>query len=387
MNDFVYQNVTKVYFGRDQLKNLSNEIKLYGNKVLITYGGGTIKKIGLFDKVVNVLNESGIEWMEFGGIEPNPRIETVNAAVALCKKEKIEVLLPIGGGSTIDASKAIAAGYYYDGDVWDLWSRVVRFSKALPIIDILTLSATGSETNMGGVISKMDTNEKIGLLNPALLPKAAFLNPENTFSVNPFQTAAGAADMMSHMIEQYFTIEHMDMMDEITEGIMRTVIKHAPIAMIEPDNYESRSNLMWSGTWALNGFLQMGKHTAWSCHDIEHELSAFYDITHGLGLAILTPRWMNYVLNEKNVFRFKRFAIKVFNVEDTGDDFEIAKEGINRLSQFFINDLKLSPSLSAININDEYFKKMAHKASKGKEIKGLVSLNADDIEKILINCL
>ena len=161
MNDFIYQNATKVYFGRDQLKNLSNELKLYGNKVLITYGGGTIKKIGLFDKVVNELNESDIEWLEFGGIEPNPRIETVNAAVALCKKENIEVLLPIGGGSTIDATKAIAAGYYYDGDVWDLWTRKVRFNKALPIIDILTLSATRSETNMGGVISKMDTNEKL----------------------------------------------------------------------------------------------------------------------------------------------------------------------------------------------------------------------------------
>lgn len=387
MNDFIYQNPTKIYFGKDQLKNLGNEIKSHGNRVLITYGGGSAKRSGLFDKIKNTLDEAGIKWFEFGGIEPNPRVETVNKAIEMCREKNIEVLLPLGGGSTIDATKAIAAGYYYDGDVWDIWSRKVKVSQSLPIIPILTISATGSEMNPGSVLSKPDTNEKIGLVIPSNLPKASFLNPENTFTVNAFQTAAGAADTISHLLEQYLTHEHIEMMDEITEGILRTVIKFSPIALKEPENYEARANLMWASTWALNGFLLVGKRTAWSCHDMEHELSAFYDITHGLGLAILTPRWMEYVLDSENAFRFKRLAIKVFNVEDNGNDIEIAKKGIEKLLNFFKVELKLASTLSDINIDDKHFKEMALKACKNSQINGLKVLYANDVESIYRMCL
>lgn len=387
MNDFTYQNTTKIYFGKDQLKNLGNELKKYGSRVLITYGGGSIKKMGLFDQVIQELNRSGLVYFEFGGIEPNPRVESVNKAIAYAREKKIDVLLPIGGGSTIDATKAIASGFYYEGDVWDLWTGKANFTQALPIVTILTLSATGTEMNAGGVISKLSTNEKYGMSNPIMLPKASFLNPENTFTVNKFQTAAGAADMMSHMIEQYFSLESMELMDEITEGIMRTVIHNAPIAMDEPNNYEARANLMWASTWALNGLINRGKSTGWSCHDMEHELSAFYDITHGLGLAILTPKWMHYVLSEENVYRFKRFAIKVFGVEEKGDDMLTAKAGIQALADFFELELELPGTLTAINIDDKHIPEMARKAVDNDKIYGLMTLDAGDVEAIYKMCL
>lgn len=387
MNDFTYQNTTKIYFGKDQLKHLGDELKKHGSRILITYGGGSIKKIGLYDKVIDELNRAGLVYFEFGGIEPNPRVESVNKAIQFIRDNKIDVLLPIGGGSTIDATKAMASGYYYDGDVWDLWTEKAKITNALPIVTILTLSATGSEMNAGGVLSKLDTNEKYGMSHPSMLPKASFLNPENTFTVSKFQTAAGAADMMSHMLEQYFMLQRIEMMDEVTEGIMRTVIHNAPIAIKEPDNYEARGNLMWAGTWALNGFLRVGKNTGWSCHDMEHELSAFYDITHGLGLAILTPRWMSYVLSEENVHRFKRFAMKVFNVEDSGDDMSIAKAGIQKLADFFEIELELPGTLTAIDIDETHIPEMARKACGDDRIYGLMTLEPGDVEAIYRMCL
>ncbi len=387
MNDFTLQNTCKIYFGKDQLKHLPKEIKKYGKRVLITYGGGSVKRIGLFDKVTKVLDDAGLEWLEFGGIEPNPRVETVNEAIKFIRDYKVDVLLPIGGGSTIDATKAMAGGTYYDGDVWDLWTGQAEFKGALPIITILTLSATGSEMNAGGVLTKMDTHEKIGYKHEALLPKASFLNPENTYSVSKFQTASGSADMFSHLIEQYFSLESMSLMDEVQEGIMRTIVKYAPTAIAEPENYEARANLMYSGTWALNGFTRHGQTTAWSCHSMEHELSAFYDIAHGLGLAILTPKWMSYVLSEENVHRFKRFAINVFGVEDKGDDMLTAKAGIQKLADFFELELELPGTLTAIDIDDKYFKEMANKAVDGDKIYGLMTLDAGDVEAIYRMCL
>ena len=386
MNDFVFQNTTKIYFGKDQLKNLGNEVKQYGKRVLITYGGGTIKKMGLFDKVVKELDAAGLEWFEFSGIEPNPRVESVNACAQMCRDQKIDVLLPVGGGSTIDATKVIAAAVYYEGDAWDLVIKKAPITNALPIVTILTLSATGTEMNNGGVISKLDTNEKIGIGHPLMQPKASFLDPTNTYSVNAFQTAAGTADMMSHMIEQYFTLESMDMMDEISEAIMRTIVKYGPKAIENPNDYEARENLMWASTWALNGFVRVGKTTGWSCHAMEHELSAFYDITHGLGLAILTPRWMNYVLDENNVHRFVRFAQKVFNADEQ-DPMRCAKQGIQALEDFFQIELQLPGNLSHLNIDETHFKTMANKACRNDVIKGLMTLTPGDVEAIYKMCL
>jgi alcohol dehydrogenase YqhD (iron-dependent ADH family) len=386
MNDFIFQNTTKIYFGQDHLKNLGNEVKQHGKRVLITFGGGSIKKIGLFDKVTTELKQAGLEVFEFGGIEPNPRVETVNACAAYCRAHQIDVLLAVGGGSTLDATKVIAAAVFYDGDAWDLVIKKAPMTQALPIVTILTLSATGSEMNNGGVISKMDTHEKIGVGHPLMQPKASFLDPTNTYSVNAFQTAAGTADMMSHMIEQYFTLESMDMMDEISEAIMRTIIKYGPKAIENPLDYEARENLMWASTWALNGFVRVGKTTGWSCHAMEHELSAFYDITHGLGLAILTPRWMSYVLDESNVHRFVRFGQKVFGLTDE-DPMLCAKHTISQLEDFFQIELQLPGNLSYLNIDETHFKEMAQKACKYDVIKGLMTLTAGDVEAIYKMCL
>jgi len=388
MNSFVFQNTTKLVFGQDQLSSLGQELKKYGSNVLLTYGGGSIKKMGLYDKVVAEVKNAGLELFEFGGIEPNPRIESVNAAAALCKEKKIDVILAVGGGSTIDASKFIAAGTYYDGDVWDLVVGEAEFTQALPLLTILTLSATGTEMNSGGVISRVSTHEKYGNGHPIMLPKVSFLDPSNTFTVNAFQTAAGAADILSHVIEQYFNLDtELDIVDEMMESIMRSVIKNAPIALKEPTNYEARANLMYASTWALNGFVRGGKRQAWTVHPMEHELSAYYDITHGLGLAILTPPWMNYVLSEQNVLRFKRFATQVFNIDSNQDDMKIAQAGIKALSDFLQNVLQLPGNLSLIKIDDTYFKEMARKACDDSEIQGFMTLTQKDVEAIFRNCL
>jgi hypothetical protein len=224
MNDFVFQNTTKIYFGKNYLSNLGNELKKYGKKVLLTYGGGSIKKIGLYDKVKKEVENAGLQLFELSGIEPNPRHTTVNKGAAICKKEKIDVLLAVGGGSTIDCTKAITAATYYDGDSWDLVCGKAQVEKALPIVTVLTIAATGSEMDCGGVISNLDTHEKIGLVHPLLQPKTSFLNPENTYSVNAFQTACGSADMLSHIFDcYYFTLQpKMDMVNNVMENLIKT---------------------------------------------------------------------------------------------------------------------------------------------------------------------
>lgn len=250
------------------------------------------------------------------------------------------MLLAVGGGSTIDCTKAIAAAAYYEGDAWDLVKQKVPVTKALPILTVLTLSATGSEMDCGGVISNMETNEKIGLVHPLLQPKVSFLDPEYTYSVSRFQTACGSVDIISHIFDcNYFTAgDKMDMMSRIQEEVIRTVIKYAPIALEQPENYEARANLMWASSWALNRFLDNGIIQAPTCHMIEHELSAFYDITHGLGLAIITPRWMEYILDETTAPQIKKFGVNIFGVEDNLSDMDGAKETIHRLSDFLFKN-------------------------------------------------
>lgn len=380
MNDFTFQNTTKIYFGQDQLKHLGAEIKQHGQKVLLTYGGGSIKRSGLLDRVLRELSAQDLSVVQFGGIEPNPRVESVNAAAQLCKDEGIDVLLAVGGGSVIDATKVIAAATHYDGDAWDLVTRKAPITQALPIVTILTLSATGTEMNSGGVISKLSEKAKLGVGHPSMLPKASFLDPSSTFSVNAYQTAAGSADMMSHLIEQYFTLEPtMEMMDSIIEALMRTVIKYTPIALKNPNHYEARANLMWASTWALNGFVRVGKKTGWSCHAIEHELSAFYDITHGHGLAILTPRWMRHVLDETTVHRFVRFGREVFGLDDTGEPMQVAQLAIDRLAEFFFVTSGLAPTLSDLKIDARDFSEMARKACNNSVIEGFKTLSQEDV--------
>lgn len=383
MNDFVYNVPVKVYFGQNQLGNLGAELKNFGQRVLLVYGGGSIKKTGLYDKVVAEIEQAGLELFELSGIEPNPRVSSVNQGADICRREHIDVLLAVGGGSTIDATKCIGVAAHYDGDAWDLVTRKAPITDCLPIVTVLTLAATGSEMNGTAVISNAETNDKIGVGNPLMRPKVSFLDPTNTFTVNSFQTASGAADIISHILEVYFSMDHdLYMLDEIMEGMLRTVIKYAPIAMKEPDNYEARANLMWASSWAINGFIVGGKRQAWSCHPMEHQLSAFYDITHGLGLAILTPRWMQYVLDETTAYKFRQFGCNVFGIDPNLEPMDAAKKSIELLSDFFFRDLSLQSSLSQVGIDGVNFPIMAQKACKGGVINGFKPLNAQDVESI-----
>lgn len=387
--DFVFNNPTKIYFGKEQLHNLGKEVENFGLRVLLTYGGGSIKKTGLYDDVIKELNAIGATVFELSGIEPNPRHTTVNRGADICKKEHIDVILAVGGGSTIDCSKAIASATFYDGDSWDLVIQKAPITKALPIITVLTLAATGSEMNAGGVISNVDTNEKYGFFSPFMQPKASFLNPSNTFTVSKFQTASGSADIMSHVFDiTYFTqVDKMHLLDLAQEAVLKTVVKYAPVAIQEPDNYEARANLMWAASWALNGFLSQGRTQAATCHSMEHELSAYYDITHGLGLAILTPRWMEYILDEETAPQFKKFGVSVFGADASLSDMEGAKEAIRLLSKFFTETLGLDSTLTALGIDDTHFKAMAENACGGKTLNGFRTLTPADVEAIYRMCL
>ncbi len=389
MQNFIYDVSTKVYFGPDQIKgNLSSEIKKFGSKVLIVYGQGTIKKLGLYDKIMCELKNSGIEVFELSNIKPNPRSTSVLEGAKICKRENIDVVLAVGGGSVIDASKFIAAGRYYDGDPWDFMTGKAEIERALPVFSILTLAATGSEMDACGVITNEKTREKLGKASPFLRPKVSFLDPTLTYSVSKYQTACGSADILSHIIETYFySYDAMYMLDKFMEGLMKTVIKNTPIALKEPENYQARANLMWTSSWAINGFIKQDKTHEWSCHPIEHELSAFYDITHGLGLAILTPRWMRYVLDEENVDRFYKFGVNVFDIDKNLSKMEVAKKAIYKLEEFLYKDLNLTDTLTKLNIDDKYFEIMAGRITKNGPLKGFKELDKDDIVKIYQACL
>ena len=388
MNDFIYEIPTKIYFG-DQLAHLHEEIKVYGKRVLLCYGGGSIKKSGLYDKVVAEVKKAGALLYELSGIEPNPRITSVRKGAQLCKDEKVDLVLAVGGGSVIDCAKFVAAGAYYAGDAWDIVLHKTTVEKCLPIISVLTLSATGSEMDNCGVISNLETNEKIGAGYDPMRPKVSFLDPANTYTVSAYQTACGAADILSHIIEVYFSKSPaLYMIDGFMETLMRTVVKYAPIAMKDPENYEARANLMWTSSWAINGFIACGNDTAWSCHTMEHILSAFYDITHGLGLAILTPRWMKHCLNEKTLPRFVQFGVNVMGIDSSLPPQTIAEQAIEKFADFLYGTLGLKSTLTAVGIDKTNLKKMADEAiAHGNFQNTFVPLTAQDILKIYEACL
>ncbi|MBR3827198.1 MAG: iron-containing alcohol dehydrogenase [Alistipes sp.] len=388
MNSFIYNIPTKVYFGENQLGNLGKELSQFGKRVLLTYGGGSIKRIGLYDKVINELSNAGLDVFELSGIEPNPRIESVREGVRICKEQGVDVVLAVGGGSTIDAAKFMAAGAYVDHDPWEFFGANAKpIERALPLVTILTLSATGSEMDSGGVISNLATGDKLGRLAPALQPRVSFLDPTLTYSVSRYQTACGAADMMSHIIEVYFnTQEDLFMLDCFMEGMLKTIVKYAPIALREPENYEARANLMWTSSWAINGFINGGKRKAWSCHPMEHELSAIYDITHGLGLAILTPRWMEYCLDETTVDKYVQYGVNVFGIDASQDKMAIAKESIRLTAEFLFDTLGLQRTFKEVGIKREDFPLMAKKACRYGDIKGFKTLTPADVERIFEMC-
>lgn len=388
MNGFIYDIPVKVYFGENQLQHLGEELRKFGKRVLLTYGGGSIKKTGLYDTLTSEMEKAGMEVFELSGIEPNPRIESVRKGVQICKDEKIDVLLAVGGGSTLDATKFMAAGACVEHDPWDFLSeKWAPIEKALPVITVLALAATGSEMDAGGVISNPETQDKIGRLAPPMLPKVSFLDPTLTYTVSPYQTACGAADMMSHIMEVYFNMEQdLYILDCFMEGMMRTIIKYAPVAMREPENYEARANLMWTSSWAINGFVNGGKRQAWSCHPMEHELSAIYDITHGLGLAILTPRWMEYCLDESTVPKYVQFGVNVFGIDERQEPMVIARQSIEKLSEFLFGTLGLKRTFTEVGIRAEDFPVMARKACGNGVLPGFKPLAQEDIERIFEMC-
>lgn len=386
MNNYEYHVPTDIRFGRNQILCLNKEIGKYGKKVLLVYGGGSIKKSGLYDKVLEVLKD--FEVYELPGIEPNPKLSSVRKGAAMCKEQGIDAVLAVGGGSTIDASKHIACAAFYDGDPWDLVLDKFLVSKALPIFTVLTISATGSEMNPGAVISNEETKEKLEINHPLLYPTLSVCDPTYMFTLPAKQTAAGTVDILSHILEQYFQPnDHAYITDRLSEAAMKTCIKYGPIAIKEADNYEARSNLMWTGSIALNHLFTFGKGGAWSVHPIEHELSAFYDITHGVGLAIVTPVWMNYVLSDATVKRFAMYARNVWDVTEE-DDYAAAKEGIARTQNFF-RELGMPEKLSELGIDDSSFKEMASEAirTSGLSTRAYVKLDAADVEHIYRDCL
>ncbi len=362
MQNFTFYNPTKLIFGRDQLEQLKTEVPKYGTKVLLVYGGGSIKKNGIYDNVMSILKDLNAEVSELSGVEPNPRLSTVKKGIAICKENGIEFLLAVGGGSVIDCTKAIAAGAKYDGDVWDFMTRKAVAQEALPFGTVLTLAATGSEMNAGSVITNWETKEKYGWRSPVTFPKFSILDPVHTFTVPRDQTIYGVVDIMSHVLESYFHQgTNTPLQDRYCESLLKTVIETAPKLVNDLENYEYRETILYCGTMALNGILSMGVQGDWATHNIEHAVSAVYDIPHGGGLAILFPNWMKHVLDE-NVARFKQFAVRVFDVETEGKtEREIALEGIEALRSFW-NSIGAPSRLADYNIGDEKLEVMADKA-------------------------
>lgn len=383
MLNFNYSIPTKVFFGKDQINILPEQVEKYGSRVLLVYGGGSIKKIGLYDKVIELLKSNNISFWELSGVEPNPRITSVRKGIEICRENNIDLVLAVGGGSTIDCSKVIAAGVCYEGDPWDIVLDPSKIKSVISVASILTLSATGSEMNDGAVISNLETNEKLGTGNPGMAPKFSILDPTYTFSVPKNQTAAGTADIMSHIFEVYFNnTEGAYVQNRMAEALLKTCINYGRKAMDEPENYEARANLMWASSLAINDILSYGKDAMWSVHGMEHELSAYYDITHGVGLAILTPAWMEYVLSDETVDKFVEYGVNVWNIDSSKNKYDIAKESINKTREFFVS-LDIPTTLREVGIGEEKLEEMAKQAVRRKGTLGnFKPLNADDVLNI-----
>ncbi len=381
MENFQFCLPTKILFGREQIAHLPEVMAGFGKKVLLAYGGGSIKKIGLYDKVKELLPY--YEIYELSGIAQNPKIGSIREGVTLCREHDIDVILAVGGGSVIDCAKAIAAACFYPGDAWEMIAHHAKIEKALPIVTVPTLAASGSEANADAIISNPETNEKLAMTSSKIFPAVSILDPIYTFTVPASQTAAGSIDILSHLMEPYFVPKSTYLSDLLIESVMKTVIRYTPIAFREPENYEARGQLMWASTLADNAILCNGNlPAAFSCHGIEHELSAYYDVTHGVGLAVITPHWMKYVLRVDTAPRFARFGKEVWGVCGK-DDRETAKLAIEATRAFF-ESFHVPMSLTALGIGTEHFDEMA---SHAVDAEGLthawVPLEAKDVKNIL----
>ena len=369
MNDFQFQNTTKVYFGKDQLQNLHTEVLKHGSKVLFAYGGGSLKRTGLYDKVIEELKNNDIEVYELAGVEPNPRHTTVNKGVQIVRENNIPCLLAVGGGSTIDCCKAIAATVYTDiDDVWKLVKKEVSFNKALPVIAMPTIASTGSEMDTSCQIANVELHVKGGLASPLLRPVASFLNPENTYTVPKRQSACGGFDIMMHLLDMNYFVDSPKnpLQFNVVETLVRTLKQQLQVVMEDPTNYKARGTMLWVASLALNSFCTSGFRTLPSIHSLE-QLSAFYDQTHGQGLAIILPKWMRYLLNkdETVIDDFARFAVNIMECASTGNKKQDALNGIEMLESYVKDILGLATTLTELGINDEKFEDMAKAACRG----------------------
>ena len=387
MQNFDYMTPTRLIFGKDSIVKLPEVMRPLGKRVLLTYGGGSIKKLGLYDRVKELLKD--FEIFELSGIQPNPKYDpSVLEGVRICKEQNIEVILSVGGGSVLDCSKAISTGACYDGDPWDLITYKAKAQKALPIVDILTLAATGSEYDCGSVISRTETNDKVAYMEPLTFPVCSILDPVYTFSVSKKQTAAGCADAMNHTIEQYFVADSTLLNDGICESMLRSLMENGRKCLDNPEDYTARAEFMLCCTYGCNGILSLGNSfSGWPCHGIEHALSAYYDITHGEGLAIITPRWMKHILNDKTIDRFVKYGINVFGIDASLPKQEIAEKSIDETYKFF-ESINIPMHLREVGIDDSRIDEMAHHIAVNEGLENAYApLTEQDIKEILMASL
>ena len=383
MLNFVYQQPTKVIFGKGTEQAVGAETKAYASKVLLHYGGGSIKKIGLYDKVCASLKDAGVEFVELPGAQPNPRLSLVRKGIDLCRKEHITFILAVGGGSAIDSAKAIAVGVPYQGDVWDFFDKKAVIAEALPLGVVLTIPAAGSEASPASVVTNEEGWYKRDIGTELIRPKFAILNPEFTLSLTLEQTMVGIADITAHLIERYFTqVDHVDFTDRMIEATLKTVIRNARILWRDPNNYDARAEILWAGTVAHNDLLSTGRIGDWASHAIEHELSGIYDVAHGAGLTTVIPAWMTYVYKE-NMQKFVQFGYRVFDIEPEYEFPEdAAKEAIARLKGFY-HGVGLPVNLKKLGVPDDRLEEMAAKCTEKGAVGNFKKLGKADVLNIL----
>ena len=383
MNNFNFYSPTFFVFGKETETETGKYLKRFGgSRVLIHFGSGSVVRSGLLERVKSSLTAENIYFTELGGALPNPRSGLVYEGIEICKREKIDFILAIGGGSTIDSAKAIALGALYDGDFWDFYEGK-QVEKALPVATVLTLSAAGSEGSTGSVITHENGMLKRAANGDALRPVFSILNPELTCTLPAYQTACGATDMMAHVMERYFTnTKDVEITDRICEGILLTVIKEAPKALANPTDYEARANIMWAGMVAHNDICGVGRDQDWSSHQLEHELSALYDVAHGAGLAVMFPAWMKFVMHH-DVMRFAQFAVRVWGCEmDFQQPENTARQGIERYEQF-MTSIGMPVRFSELGAKAEDIPTLVKTAGLGTQTMGsFVKLTEKDIKKI-----
>lgn len=381
---FTYHVPTKLYFGSVAAEALAGEIAACGNRVLLVYGSERIRSTPLYDIIREAAGRAGAELFEAGGVEPNPRISTVNRMAGLCKEKGVNLLLAVGGGSVIDCAKFVSAAVHYDGDAWDFFAGRAKMERFLPLLTIPTLAGTGSDMDAFGIVSNEKTLEKLPLFHEGLFPKATFLDPSLTCTVSPYQTACGSIDALTHYLEVYLMRPNMHVLTRVMEGFMKSIVEALPRVMAKPDDIDARADLMWASSWALNGFTFGPTHgVPFACHWIEDELSAKYNMTHGLGLAIVLPHYLEYCLNEKTAWLYRELAVNVLGVPASLPPMDAAREAIARLRHLFFEVCGLAQRLGECGVEDErYFDEMAEVACRGGIIHAMVDLGHEDIVAI-----